>query len=318
MNFNFDNFLKATNNVLKELSTCEAKENIYHYTGIEGFKSIIENSSLRFTDRSYLNDKLEGVYVLDLFIDNYDYVVSETPLGKAKEEMISAINDYKEHIQEKIFKIFQASFSLDCDSLCMWNYYTKGNGIKGFNIGFDSSVLRESINSKINDGEDKPYIFAGKVSYNVTEQLEKLKEFVTCIYEAIYKDVKTNLEADVENKAIKDFIHRPDIILERITLLGIFFKKPCFEMEHEYRIAVDLHIADGEVANTNETIKYTCKDNGFIAPCIDLKFDLSSITKIMVSPTMDKEETTRNLNVFLAGKCKDKIEVKGSDIPVRY
>ena len=303
---------------MEELSSNNESENIYHYTSIEAFKNIIEKKEFRFTDRFYLNDKSEGTYILDLFIKNFDYIVSDTDLGTKKEELLSKIQEYKENMQEKIFKIFQASFSINSDSLCMWNYYTKGNGIKGFNIGFDSTSLCKSIRDKINNEKEKPYVFSGKVIYDKKEQVEILKAFVTRTYNAILEDVKEVYTNDIEKLAVSDFVGRPEIIIERITLLGVFFKKPCFEVEEEYRIAVDFFVSEGKAANTNKEIMYVCRDNGFIAPYLDLDFDLASIKEITVSPTMDFIETKNNLKVFLAGRGLDNISINPSEIPVRF
>lgn len=316
--FDFKNFLEVCNGVLSDLSSNDKSENIYHYTGIEGFKSIIEKREFRFTDRFYLNDKSEGTYILDLFIDNFDYIVSDTALISKKEELLSVIREYKENMQNKFFKIFQASFSINPDSLCMWNYYTKGNGIKGFNIGFDSATLCESIWDKINNDKEKPYVFSGKVIYNKDEQVEILKAFVTRIYNAIYKDVKEVFYSDIEKRVVSDFVYRQNIIIERITLLGVFFKKPCFDVEEEYRIAVDFFVSEGKVENTQKKIMYICKDNGFIVPHLDLDFDLKSVKEITVSPTMDFCETQNNLKAFLSGRGMDNISVNKSDIPVRF
>lgn len=50
----FQNYLNISNGILYDLSNCNDSETmIYHYTGIDGFKSIIENSTLRFTDRFF-------------------------------------------------------------------------------------------------------------------------------------------------------------------------------------------------------------------------------------------------------------------------
>lgn len=314
----FKNFIELSNSVLEELSSNKGKENIYHYTGVVGFKSIIENSTLRFTDRFYLNDKSEGVYILELFRDNFDYIVADTPLNKEKDKLLYEINEYIEHIQEKDFKIFQVSFSLNKDNLCMWNYYTKVNGIKGFNIGFDSSSLCESIVNNINEEEEKPYLLSGRIIYDKDNQLNKLKKFVTLMYNAILADEKERYVSKPDEKAISSFINRTNMILERITLLGVFFKKTCFAIEEEYRLAVDLYVSDGKAANITEKIEYMCKDNGFIMPYIDFRFDLKAVTEIVVSPTMDIIETQKNMKVFLAGRGIDDVDVKESDIPVRF
>ncbi|MBA4685736.1 MAG: hypothetical protein H2184_01160 [Candidatus Galacturonibacter soehngenii] len=40
--------------------------NIYHYTSSSAAGEIIKKSKLRFTDRDYLYDSSEGIYILEL------------------------------------------------------------------------------------------------------------------------------------------------------------------------------------------------------------------------------------------------------------
>lgn len=49
-----------------ELQYGKSPSHIYHYTSPVGAMGVIENNTLRFTDRNYLNDYSEGMYTLDL------------------------------------------------------------------------------------------------------------------------------------------------------------------------------------------------------------------------------------------------------------
>ena len=42
---------------------------IYHYTSPDVFNIIINDNTLRFSDRLFLNDKSEGSYVLDVCLE---------------------------------------------------------------------------------------------------------------------------------------------------------------------------------------------------------------------------------------------------------
>ena len=44
--------------------------------------------------------------------------------------------------------IYQCSFSTQNDNLSLWNYYTKSDGIKGYNLGFNSVELAENLKTQ--------------------------------------------------------------------------------------------------------------------------------------------------------------------------
>ena len=135
-----DSIIKMHNDVLSNLSEDFTDYDIYHYTSPEGLQGIIESNKLRFTNRIYLNDKMEGKHALDLLVQAYDEIIED--MHPDKEEAIKQIKDYKENkIEKHGFKIFQCSFSCDKDNLSLWNYYTKDRSIKGYNINFSSKEL---------------------------------------------------------------------------------------------------------------------------------------------------------------------------------
>lgn len=323
----YSDYIEVSNRILKSLSSRDESFSIYHYTGIDGFKSIIEKKQIRFTNRFYLNDKSEGIYALDLFYENIDLIFSDIPFIFEEDEsirnsLLQQIQDYKTEMRKERFQIFQASFSINDDSLCLWNYYTKGDGIKGFNIGFDSSKLCDSLMDKIQtegDKYNKPYILSGKVIYKKSEQIQKIKEYITQLYNAIKAEEINNESQSFQKKVINTFNLRFSSILERITLLGVLFKPSCFEVENEYRIAVDLFLDDNnQIITIKNKVEYRTNSYGFLIPYIDFDFDLLDIMSVQFSPTMDKEETMENLKMFLASQSAERVQIKGSDIPVRY
>lgn len=57
---------KLSNNIKYTDFFPQKSVDIYHYTSPTGFKGIIENRKLRFSDRYYLNDSSEGRVVMEL------------------------------------------------------------------------------------------------------------------------------------------------------------------------------------------------------------------------------------------------------------
>ncbi len=290
-------------------SNCE----IYHYTSPSGLNGILQNHTLRFTDRNYLNDYSEGRYVMELCIN------SRFELGLPKE--------YRKHFKDHCKKlydnptqrkrhVYQCSFSTDFDNLSLWNYYTKSDGIKGYNVGFDANTL---LNNLITNDSLPPKhqikIFSGKVVYDQSKQKAIIKKVV--------KDFAKVID---ENKDDRSFCNiTVEIMVEKIFQVGSFFKSPCFKNESEYRLLVFLVAIWDE---NNKDIKFmqlnrgasTYEKNGLLIPYIDIEFNRSALSSISISPTLSFEEISGNIKnaLKLHSYSDDKIKLEKSKIPVRY
>ena len=107
-------------------------KSIYHYTSIGGLQGILQSKTLRFTNIKYMNDKDEITAGLESVAQACK--VSE----EDREKLLSAFTSHGT-------QTFVCCFSLDEDSLPMWNYYTKEINNQGYNIEFDDKKLVESI-----------------------------------------------------------------------------------------------------------------------------------------------------------------------------
>ena len=308
----YNNYLKCSNSIFKFLQKNDNGYSIFHYTSPDGLSSIIQNGKLRFTDRFFLNDESEGIYVLELLAKEFDLIIDKTfPLSIIKDDIIKQCKDYKQTITTYQFKIYQISFSLDRDSLCMWNYYTKGNDIRGYNIEFNPKEICE----KLNLGKDKkaPYILNGKVIYDRTEQITEVKKLLNSFYDAILLDYNNDVD-----EAIKFFKKHLSCILQRLTLLGTFFKSEYFKIENEYRIALDLNIDEsGHTPNIDAKRKFMSKKDFFV-PYYDIDFDRNAIKSITLSPTIDRYEGRKNVKMLLDEQEMKAVDIKQSQIPVRF
>lgn len=137
---------------------------VFHYTSIGGLQGILSRKALRFTNIKYLNDKDETLAGLDS-------IVKENGFSEEQREK------FRSSILNCGTQTFLCCFSLDGDSLPMWNYYTKEINNQGFNIAFDSKELVESIlkNNPILDGCDFAF---GNVDYT-TDNESKYSKTIT-------------------------------------------------------------------------------------------------------------------------------------------
>lgn len=300
---------KTSNRIKIDTLISQVTDNVYHYTSPGGMNGIIFNGKLRFSDRYYLNDASEGRYAIQLCIDNIDN------LGISNHDFKDAF--LKECIgrlakpQRDNFYIFQCSFSLDPDSLCLWNYYTKGDSIKGFNLAFQADKLLEGLTPTPLEADGRcPKAIGGKVIYHQDEQLSIIKSIVSS-FTALS-------EIDDYYKYDRSTV---GLLLDKIMFAGVFFKKECFAIEKEYRIAFDLFLkADGTYASIEESQQFR-ELNGIFIPFVDIQFDKTSLKRITLSPTLEIESTTQSIQRMLKNEypaIKGKKEIVSSEIPVRY
>ncbi len=287
---------------MKSLIPISNEKYIYHYTSSQGLLGIIENGKLRFSDRNFLNDKSEGNYVLDLIIKNIDSICPKNPEFK-KELVRSCIAERQRYIKRQ-FHTYQCSFSIDKDNLSLWNYYTKGDSIKGYNIQFDTEKLIASVinEESIKDGIEFQTIH-GRVVYDEKEQINILRKTVDYFYDTYEK-----YHTDLDNISFA--------IVMKAMAFGRFFKMGYFSVENEYRISFETHLASMKDKGIADR-EYFREINGYYVPYIENYFSLDSLISVTMSPTLDYTLTETSLKRLFQGKNKD-IAINKSDIPVRY
>ena len=305
------NFVSMYNSIELTDYVSERSMDIYHYTSPGGLSSIIGKGKLRFTDRLFLNDKSEGTYVLQLYrkvLNDLHLDLEEQFYVSAEKSLEKTLNEFDSYCMKKKLFIYQCSFSCDQDSLCLWNYYTKGDSIKGYNIHFKSKALCEGLvlSSKLaNNRTVKPV--RGKVIYNKNKQTE----IVTKIVQIFHSHYKTS---DIDTSVLTMYL------IDKLLFIGIFFKDSCFQIENEYRIALPLYVNDDWNYVVIDDKPNHFERNGILIPYIDVGFQEKSLIGIGLSPTTDVELAVKSVQrVGAKYSClKEKANIVRSKIPVRY
>lgn len=299
-------FAKFYNGVTVDDYIDKEADAIYHYTSPMGFSSIVENNTLRFTDRFYLNDKSEGIYALKLCVDNIDYF--DFLSDNFKKAFLKDCNDRIGQPQRDRFFVYQCSFSTDKDSLCLWNYYTKSDGIKGYNLKFDTSNLPESISVTTYEDKKVPKLRYGKVVYEKEKQLEILYDIVKLFFDYSKKD------------AISGDSFISAFLVDKILYLGVFFKMSCFSIEKEFRLAYDLYLNDDNTYAVIKEEQRFYEKNGIFIPYVDLHFNKECLIGVGVSPTLDYKATKESILRITGTKYPNlkNDTIYESKIPVRY
>lgn len=121
---------------LEKFDSDEIVQSIYHYTSVAGIQEILSKKKLRFTHIEYMNDYDEVV------VGEENIRKAAKDFGKEHAEML----DQQLSRERKTNRYpFVCCFSMERDSLSMWNYYTKDINNQGYNIGIDYKSLAVSI-----------------------------------------------------------------------------------------------------------------------------------------------------------------------------
>lgn len=283
----------------------DTSADIYHYTSPTGFKGIIEEAKLRFSDNYYLNDKGEGSYVLDLLLNNLDRVY---PDAFIKDEVRMRCLEYMKQRKDMSFRAYLCSFSQEPDSLSLWNYYTKGDTIKGYNLKFNAKNLLSSLGPISLETGSTVKPIGRKVIYEKEKQLSVIIK----IFESFNKFFPSSDE-HFKRLAVS-------LMLEKIMLCGMFFKSPYFETEKEYRIIINIPLDNDFLSENIKLEERFAEKNGFFIPYISVPFCPSALEEVKMSPTLDFELTRASVKRILRSKFShiEYPNITQSDITVRY
>ena len=279
---------------------------IYHYTSPSGFEGIIKNGKLRFTDRNFLNDKSEGRYILELCIENAGEIIDFD--NEFRNVFINGCKKQLGVLQRAGFFVYQCSFSVEPDNLSLWNYYTKGDSIKGYNLMFDSNNICNQLHMKSNQEDGStPKAYLGKVIYDVNKQKCVISKIVRKFYD-FYNNYK--------NPNYLKFII--EVMIDRLMFVGCYFKKDCFKIENEYRIVYHQYVnEEGKFEAIKDKPSFYEK-NGFFIPCLDVSFEPKALLGITISPTLDFSTTQYSLLRIIGNYNLTAENIVQSNIPVRY
>lgn len=288
---------------------------LFHYTSPAGFLSILSgdssNTTIWASRYDCLNDASEGNVAYSVYQEVCEELIEQkaitpeifsilTTAKPAKNVTIRVKEAISIEVKELVCNRYICSFSKNKDSLAMWNYYSKGNKYEGFNIGFSSHAVDESLWNYLEEKEADFHIYP--IIYKKSEQKKLVFDFLNAILSH-----KSILEKDM-----KIVLNN---VAEQLTLWELIFKEECFQHEEEVRIIVDVAKRD-----TNIAIKYRI-NAGFIIPYIELKLHKHSVLDVSFGPLQYSDhQKNHQLTVMkeMLNQCGYHTNVVCSEIPVRY
>lgn len=288
------------------------KEEIYHYTNLEGLKGILTNKQVWMTDSRFLNDMSELNHFETLVEETKDLFYQKLLKDCEKEEIDNndLLNIFFEVFDDAVekrfknpedkFEVYVMSLSENKDSLTLWGNYAKG---KGYNLCFNANSLLSKVNEIANG---RGYMVYGEVIYNRDIQLEKLSEALIIAFKKI-SDIKIDIDLEEDNlrKELLSFFKN------LIISYSIFFKHHSFEPEEEFRIAYTIEDYDKVEFRTNDEA---------IIPFLKMNFDKSDIKRIIVGPKNNSDIAEIGVKTYLDKLGYDLAEViiDRSEIPLRF
>lgn len=312
---NLGDSLSALNIIGKELGVSRIAD-VYHYTDVTGFISIMTKQELWASHIAFMNDRSEYLHGKELFrkklIEKMDSVqeVEQKILQNALDSLDKEMSDSIMPTSGK--DVFSVSFTYNRDSLEMWRGYGKESGIA---IGFDW-VKCNSLPGMCLIREEQYEALLEKYD-NKPEEVcaEKNRHFFP--QAVFYKDEKKNeLAEKVINKALDYFRNinndseKPELAINTVSQflsdlifkINPFFKHIGFEGEKECRF-VDNYTT---FEKGQDQVLFR-KRGGIILPYVKYKMmDLDCrplkqipIKEIVVGPGLKQQRAVDSVKYFL-------------------
>lgn len=308
-------------------------DKLYHYTTLKALQGIVEAGKMRLTRIDSVNDATEVQYFHGLLKDVIKRHIRSD--GRFFQDLMNEIENKKDEIyypknprgreKEDSFlfykEIFICSFSNCEDSLDMWKYYSKGDGVcigilTNKQYGIEEDIDRYSKNSIVSVAVDR---FQGGVVYKKDEQIEIVKKIIE-IGQKSYDRFCEGSDDDIIRRCWANWFYR-----KLLFPISMFMKHEAFSTEQESRIAiVKRYIMSDEndwsvlAFQGQYPTQYEFVD-GRIRPYVnDEIFDTKSPAQITLSPIsrLDKKllcEYLQSQKVKINGK-----NVMKSALPLRF
>jgi hypothetical protein len=257
-------------------------DTLSHYTSLDGFRSIIEHSELWASNISFLNDRQEMSFGLDVardFIEN----ISNKPENKKYKGRLKFVPS------ATLPDVYACCFCKEPDMLSQWRGY--GSATQSVSIQFDANGLREI--SEFLKHRIVEIVYGRQNSFSFLQNTLGKKP-------DLYFEFFEELMGSDPNEAISDIIYQ----------LAPVFKNEHFREEREWRIV-------SGVSNNHE-VRHRVRDN-VIIPYIRLHAtDGLPIVKVTIGPGKDTDLTIRSVESFLKSHKKyQDVVVTKSEIPFR-
>ncbi|MGJ0847420.1 DUF2971 domain-containing protein [Tissierella praeacuta] len=282
---------------------CEKpKPTLYHYTTINVLFNILSSGELWATKYSYLNDRSEIEYGLELLKKRINLVSTH------KKMLSDSIESLK---QQTLSDYYLVCFSSEKDSIPMWNYY--GNH-DGYNIGFkkeffDLFYMANIENSFSNIVLKKSHLFREETS-GIPFDFASRKVIYDKDFQCEILDFIIRLtDKCIDNNETYSYWR---LIFGLVSDHIIFMKNDAFEYENEYRIVFKME------KDYKHCIHFRTSKGSLIPHLIiQTKMD-QFIKEINIGPFNKSDMAESGLREFLDYKQLIEVPIYHSRLPNRF
>jgi Protein of unknown function (DUF2971). len=293
-----------------------APEFLFHYTSEQGLDGILSSDSIWGTHYRFLNDNMERMHGLELF---------KKALFQAAYDKFGVLNapntlvDYFVRTTTNVLDGYIVSFCADTDNcidsgdrLSQWRGYS--HGTQGYCLVFNSRLIHGFRSA----GPQARY--SHWCIYTEFEKDEICKELSNELLNGPFRSLTVNdlSTYDSLRKAITEDTSTLESWNEFVLnalLYGNLFKHEGFREENEYRFLCFFTLK----SNISGIRFRPGKTNPipYIAISLGLKKTDCPLKKIVVGPSLNKEQMASNLRIRLRMMGLSNIRVETSEIPYR-
>lgn len=291
----------------------EKGNKIYHYTSAEGLRGICKRE-FWVTESGFLNDSTEFQIGTEVFLDLmrkritndvvYEELKKQITEQKVSEDDAASISCDSVHYGDYVL-----SFCLDKDSPLMWAEYSD---FMGYSMEFDFQKLMDSFCEK------NMCVFHGKVIYDYPEQLKCMESTFNYFFDHDFgndffpKWDNLNVMTQME---ISDFVSWAYVVCD---IYNMFYKRKCFEGEHEYRIIFSCVHDGGPIKNNMLAQQHFRVKNEVLIPFVKIQVnDLRCLESVLIGPKNKSDIAAKGLAYFFRNEKID-IKITQSNMPLRY
>lgn len=274
------------------------EEYLYHYTNDDGLYGILKSGEFWFTETSALNDPSEEIYLRDSLIE----ALRTTPLPNPRTaQLINEIQSNYSNFLSTEFKSYALCFSLHQNDLTQWRSYADDG--HGYALRFKKRELLKAF--YINKFEPNKSFSSFSMIYDPARLSCAINQ-VSSALKATLDKIDALHESDQKKDSYVDVLALNSAIF--ISIIGTYFKHPCYDSEREVRFRIELTERDLERKKGNKFVEYT-KLNW-------RKSALDSLDQIMIGPAASELESRKLVQSCLSYfGYKQKIAITRSDLP---
>ena len=281
---------------------------LYHYTGLDSAKSIIESGQFWVSEAFVTTDPNEIIHIKEVI-----KAIIETKYSSIENEIMEICSDSFQQACDMVNKLaFILCFSLDRNSKRLWKKYDKKKDKIRVCLRFNFQNITPSPSSELksqyryfvdhygNDNKIQLQIFNHFVTYDNDIKYKKIEEYMNLIYETI-----NNIPYDNYNEKLynDEFVLLGDIFTD-IFLFSCISKDKDWIDEKEYRMLY-LFPDDSEFPSILEKRMHENKEIRYVSTNMKAN-NTFSLNRIFVSCKKDISKVKKGLKSFIGDDIKIK------------